>query len=194
MDRGVFLDRDGVLIEDRGLLVSADDIVVADGAPQALRRLKEAGFRLVVVSNQTVVARGLLDVPEVIALEREIERRIEAEGDARLFDGFYFCPHHPKANVMAYRQSCDCRKPAPGLLRDASAALGIDLRASLMVGDRPSDVLAGKRAGCRTIQLMSGRHLDAPIEVDGGFQPVGPDFICASWDEAAEQILGGGWA
>jgi D-glycero-D-manno-heptose 1,7-bisphosphate phosphatase len=186
--RAVFLDRDGVLIEDHGPLVDAEDISVAAGAAQALRRLAAAGFKIVVVSNQTVVARGLLDPEEMLALQGQVEQRLCAAGAAPL-DGFYFCPHHPNATVPAYRCRCDCRKPAPGLLLEAAAALGIDLTRSVMIGDRPSDVLAGKRAGCRTIQVTCGRHLDAPIEVTGGFTPPDPDHLCADLDQAATHIL-----
>jgi D-glycero-D-manno-heptose 1,7-bisphosphate phosphatase len=186
--KAVFLDRDGVLVEDNGPLVTSDDISLAPGAAQALRRLTDAGFKIVVVSNQTVVARGLLDAAEMLALQAEIEQRLCAAGASPL-DGFYFCPHHPNATVVEYRCSCSCRKPAPGLLLAASAALGIDLGNSVMIGDRPSDVLAGQRAGCRTIQVATGRHLDPPIQVEGGFVPAPADHRCGSLDEAAEHII-----
>jgi D-glycero-D-manno-heptose 1,7-bisphosphate phosphatase len=186
--RAVFLDRDGVLIEDRQLLLSSDDIVLAPGAARALRRLKGAGYQLVVVSNQAAVARGLLSLDQVRALEDAVEARLVQAGAAPI-DAFYFCPHHPAADLPEYRHACDCRKPAPGLLLEASAALGIDLDESVMIGDRPSDVLAGRRAGCRTILVLSGRHADPPIEVAGGFVAQAPDFHCATLAEAAELIL-----
>lgn len=186
--KAVFLDRDGVLIEDRQALVSADDIVLAKGAPEALRRLKEAGYQLVVVSNQAAVARGLLSLDQVRSLEQAVEARLVQAGAAPI-DGFYFCPHHPAADLPEYRCSCACRKPAPGLLLDASAALGINLDESVMIGDRSSDVVAGRRAGCRTIQVLTGKHADPPIEIVGGFAPQAPDFLCATLAEAAELIV-----
>ena len=188
MTRAVFLDRDGVLIEDRQPLRSSADIVPLPGVARALRRLKKAGFALVVVSNQTVVARGLLSTDDVCALQGEVEARLRSAGAPPL-DGFYFCPHHPAATLPAFRQNCACRKPASGLLLEARAALGIDLAGSYMIGDRPSDVLAGQRAGCRSIQLLTGRHLDPPIEVEGGFAPTVPDFCCATLADAADLIM-----
>ena len=162
-------------------------------APAALGRLKEAGYRLIVVSNQTAVSRGLLDEAEVIALEREVERRLQEAGGVAL-DGFYFCPHHPRATVPVYRRSCHCRKPAPGLLLQAREDHDLDLRRSIMIGDRPSDVLAGHRAGCRTIQVQTGRHQEPPIEVGGDFPSIPADFTCATLDDAAGRILAEDWS
>jgi D-glycero-D-manno-heptose 1,7-bisphosphate phosphatase len=189
--RAVFLDRDGVLIEDRSVLLAPDAIAVVPGTPQALRRLADAGYLLIVVSNQTVVARGLLTVDGVRALERVVEARLRDAG-APGMDGFYFCPHHPSADLPGYRRDCTCRKPAPGLLLEASRAHGIDLASSFMIGDRASDIAAGRCAGCHTIQVASGKHLDPPIEVSGGFVAVPPDFACADLAAAADFILSSG--
>ncbi len=190
--KGVFLDRDGVIVEDRGPLRAAADIVIPVGVPAALRRLAEAGYCLVVVSNQTVIARGWLNPDEVVALQAEVQARIVAADGAKL-DAFFFCPHHPRADRAEYRRSCTCRKPAPGLLIEASAALGIDLGASVMIGDRTSDVVAGRRAGCKTILLETGAHDADPIEVEGGFTAVPPDFACPTLAAAADHILAGAW-
>ncbi|HEY0708084.1 MAG TPA: HAD family hydrolase [Polyangia bacterium] len=197
--KAVFLDRDGVLIEDRGVLVRSRNITVIKGAAAALRRLKDAGFLVVIVTNQTVVARGLLSPAEVVALQQAVALRLggndttlarapSADATA-LIDGFYFCPHHPNATLPAYRRDCSCRKPAPGLLLEAARALDIDLGSSVMVGDRPSDVAAGKAAGCRTIQVLSGRHADPVIETTAGFAVIPPDVTCASIVEAVDHIL-----
>ena len=187
--RCVFLDRDGVIVEDRGLLVQVDDFRLLPGVPEALRRLHETGFALVVVSNQAVVARGLLTETEVMELNSALEDLLLAEGAAPL-DGFYFCPHHPAAYLPAYRIECPCRKPRPGLLLRASQELGLDLGASFMVGDRPSDLQAGRRAGCRSIWVQSGRHADPPIETPEILEADPPaDFICGSLLEAANWIL-----
>ncbi|HEY0715133.1 MAG TPA: HAD family hydrolase [Polyangia bacterium] len=191
--KALFVDRDGVLIEDRGVLVRSSGISVIEGAATALRRLKDAGYLIVVVSNQTAVARGLLSPTEVVALQQAVELRLggilPGPLSAPLIDAFYFCPHHPNATVAAYRRDCGCRKPAPGLLHEAARALDIDLGESVMVGDRPSDVAAGKAAGCRTIQVLSGRHADPLIETSAGFAVIPPDLTCGSIVEAVEQIL-----
>ena len=187
--RAIFLDRDGVLVRDVGPLTSAADIVLTPGVALALAQLARANFRLIVVSNQTVVARGLLDENAVIELEREIEARIVAEGGPTL-DAFYFCPHHPKATRPELRTDCTCRKPAPGLLLRAAADYDVALEDSFMVGDRASDVVAGLRAGCTTIQLTTGAHLAPPIEVTGGFEARAAHYVAESLLQAAAFVLG----
>ncbi len=186
--RAIFLDRDGVLVRDVGPLTSPDDIVLTPGVALGLRELSRAGFLLVVVSNQTVVARGLLNENAVIELQKRVEARIlDASGPA--LDAFYFCPHHPKATRPDLRCDCACRKPAPGLLLQAAAELDISLAESFMIGDRASDVLAGLRAGCTTIQLTTGAHLAPPIEVTGGFEARAAHHVAANLQEAAALVL-----
>jgi D-glycero-D-manno-heptose 1,7-bisphosphate phosphatase len=184
----VFLDRDGVLVEDVGLPVRRADLRILPGVPEALARLKSAGFALVVVSNQTVVARGLLDEAGARDLQADLERRLVAAGAPPL-DGFYFCPHHPSATDPAYRTDCGCRKPRPGLVLAAAQALRLDPGRSFLVGDRPSDLAAGERAGCRVVWVQTGRHLEPPIE-SPDFPPEPPraDHICAGLAEAAAWI------
>ncbi|MCG8555214.1 MAG: HAD-IIIA family hydrolase [Proteobacteria bacterium] len=186
--KAVFLDRDGVLVEDAGSPWPNRDLRLLPGAARALAKLKAAGYRLVVVSNQTLVARGLLDEVGVTRRQARLERTIRACGGPEL-DGFYFCPHHPAASIPSYRRDCNCRKPAPGLLERAAQELGIDCRRSVMVGDRPSDVVAGRRMGCHTIQVQTGRHNDPLIEVTGGFCAVDPNHVCKDLAQAATLIL-----
>jgi len=186
--RAIFLDRDGVLVRDVGPLTSAADIVLTPGAGIALADLARAGFLLIVVSNQTVVARGLLNEAAVVELQEQVEARILATGGPEL-DGFYFCPHHPRATRIELRTDCSCRKPAPGLLLRAAAEHDVLLAESFMLGDRPSDVLAGLRAGCTTIQLNSGAHLAPPIEVTGGFEARAPHHVAADLPGAAAWVL-----
>ena len=186
----IFLDRDGVLIEDVDLLTNSVDIRVLEGVPQALRSLKEAGFQLIVVSNQTVVARGLVTEQEVYAINAEMERLLEQAAAPHL-DGFYFCPHHPNATLLAYRIACECRKPRPGLLLRAAREHNLNLRASFMVGDRITDIIAGARAGCRTVLVQTGKHQEPPIETAEPLdESVQPDHVCADLKAAAEWILG----
>lgn len=189
MNRAVFLDRDGLLIEDVHLLTRPEDIRILEGVPQALNRLQAAGFRLIVVSIQTVVARGLLTESEVCALQRQVECGLEQAGGPRL-DGFYFCPHHPNATMPAYRVACDCRKPRPGLLLRASIEHRVSLSASFMIGDRMSDIVAGAKAGCRTVWVQTGEHLSPPIEtLEPLDSSVLPDHVCADLKAAAVWIL-----
>ena len=187
--RAVFLDRDGVLVRDVGPLTSADDIVLTPGVADGLNQLKAAGFLLVVVSNQTVVARGLLNENAVMELQAQIQKRIANAGGPSL-DDFLFCPHHPSATEAAYRRDCGCRKPASGLLLEAALKHGISLEQSFMIGDRPSDVAAGLRAGCTTIMLTTGAHTAPPIEVTGGFEARPPHHVAADLPDAAAIVLG----
>ncbi len=186
----MFLDRDGVLIDDVHLLTNTGDIRILEGVPQALRSLKEAGFKLIVISNQTVVARGLVTEQEVYAINAEMEHLLKQAGGPRL-DGFYFCPHHPNATLPAYRIACDCRKPRPGLLLRAAREHNLNLGASFVIGDRITDIIAGARAGCRTVLLQTGQHQAPPIEtVEPLDESVQPDHICADLRAAAKWILG----
>lgn len=166
--RAVFLDRDGTLNEDSPDFVkSAAELRVFAEAPRALARLAAAGFALVVVSNQSGIARGLMSEADVAA----IHARLRAEVGAPLLDVLY-CPHGPDAG-------CRCRKPAPGLIEDACLRHGLDACRSFMVGDRETDVEAGRRAGCRTILLAPG----APPAATRA------DAVCADLAAAADLIL-----
>jgi D-glycero-D-manno-heptose 1,7-bisphosphate phosphatase len=185
--RAVFLDRDGVLVEDAGPLVHRDDVRVLPGVVEALGLLHRAGWIAIVVSNQTVVARGLLGESEVRALHHDIEAMLAAAGAPPLA-GFFFCPHHPNATRPEYRAQCSCRKPEPGLILRACSVHDIDPTRSVMVGDRPSDVAAGQRAGCRAVWLHTGRHHDAAIETAKPFAVAPADRTCSNLLEAARWI------
>ena len=154
------------------------------------RRLRLAGYILVVVSNQPIVARGLSSPAEVELVHARIQELLAQEGGAEI-DRFYFCPHHPNATVAEYRQDCQCRKPRIGMLVQAARELRLDLAGSVMVGDRPSDIASGRRAGCRTVQIESGRHLEAPIESPDDYAAeVTPDHRSVDLAAAADWILG----
>ena len=188
--RAVFLDRDGVLIEDVHRLTEPSQVKVLPGVPDALARLHRADFRLVVVSNQSVVARGLATEEQVRGVSDFLQARL-TDNAGPLLDGWYFCPHHPEAEIAAYRKDCQCRKPRPGLLLRAAAELGLDLTRSFMVGDRIIDVLAGARAGCRTVMLQTGRHLEPPGATNEPHDPdIKPDHTCADLAAATKWIIG----
>lgn len=181
-----------MLVADRGFTTEPGQFQVLPGVPAALARLQRAGFALVVVSNQAVVARGLLTEAALKDLERELEQCLMALG-APALDGFYSCPHHPAATLPEYRLDCPCRKPRPGLLLQAARDLGLDLAASFMVGDRPTDLQAGQAAGCRSVWVQTGRHLDPPIETPEASGPAAmPVLVCADLAAAAAWILGEG--
>jgi len=153
----VFLDRDGTIIEDCGYIGDPDDVRLLPGAADALRRLRRAGYLVVVVSNQSGVARGLFDEQALSDVHARLERALEAHGAG--LDGAYYCPYldGPEAAVDAYRRDSELRKPRPGMLLQAARELDIDLARSWMIGDSASDVEAGKRAGCRTVFITGDR-------------------------------------
>ncbi|MGB2984707.1 MAG: HAD family hydrolase [Phycisphaerae bacterium] len=149
----VFLDRDGTIIEDLGYIGDPDEVRLIHGAADAIRRFSQAGHLVVIVSNQSGVARGFFDEAALSQVHSRLEAFLQAEG-ARL-DGAYYCPYldGPEAKVDAYRSDSELRKPKPGMLLQAARELNIDLSRSWMIGDSPCDVEAGSRAGCRTILI-----------------------------------------
>lgn len=189
MRNAVLLDRDGVLIEDVHLLTRPDQLCLLPGVPAALTRLQQAGFVLVVVSNQPVVARGLVSEAEVERVHVALQMLLR-QAAAPAIDKFYFCPHHPNATLAAYRKDCLCRKPRPGMLLQAAQELILNLQDSFMVGDRITDIVAGANAGCRTVLVATGRHGEKPIETAEPFDmKIKADHTCTGLPAAAEWIL-----
>jgi histidinol-phosphate phosphatase family protein len=156
--RAVFLDRDGTLIEDVGYLGEPERVRLLPGVAEALRDLEARGWLLVVVSNQSGIGRGLLSPEQAQAVAERFLECLHERG-ARVH-AVYCCPHRPT-------DGCACRKPAPGLLLRGAGQLGIDLARSVLVGDRASDVEAGRRAGCRTIRLVADADDAAATRADG---------------------------
>jgi len=147
MNKAFFLDRDGVVNEEVDYLYQPEKVVILPGVAAALRLLREHGFLTVVVTNQSGVARGMYGEADIHAVHDRIRELLAAEGAA--IDGFYHCPHHPKFDAP-----CDCRKPRPGMLLVACRDFDIDPAHSAMVGDRLSDIEAGRTAGCRACYLV----------------------------------------
>jgi D-glycero-D-manno-heptose 1,7-bisphosphate phosphatase len=182
------LDRDGVIVEDV-IRAKRDPLQLLNGAAEAIARAKDGGAVVVVVTNQPIVARGLADESDVLDLHTALDAMLRARG-ARV-DAFFFCPHHPSATVERYRIQCECRKPRPGMLRRAASELGLDLRASVMVGDRVSDIEAGMRAGCRTVLVETGMHKAVPIESLDGKMMATPDFVARDLRAAVAWLFRG---
>ncbi|MEK6239228.1 MAG: HAD family hydrolase, partial [Planctomycetales bacterium] len=186
-DPCVFLDRDGTLIEDAHLVHRRDQVVILPGTTDALLALQQAGFRLIVVTNQAVVARGMATEEDVRELHAWLDDRLRLAGV--VVDEWRFCPHHPNATLAEYRCDCDCRKPLPGMLVETASRRGIRLSESYMIGDRPTDVAAGAAAGCRTVLVQTGRHEDPLIESARPIaRNVSPDHACLDLPSAAAWI------
>lgn len=158
------------------------------GSASAISAFKQNGFKIIVVTNQPVIARGLATESDVESIHAGLQEKLIQAGGQPVH-AFYVCPHHPNANLPKYRLACDCRKPKPGLLIQAASDWEIDLQQSWMVGDRPSDILAGRLAGCHTILLESGRHLDPPIESTEDLTNIRADYTCKSMAAVLETIL-----
>jgi D-glycero-D-manno-heptose 1,7-bisphosphate phosphatase len=154
MKPAVFLDRDGTVIDELGYLGDPSRIDVYPWSARAMRELKAAGYALVVVTNQAGVARGYFDEDTVRAVNGRLDALLRAEGVE--VDGYYYCPHHPEGVVERYRQTCRCRKPAPGMVEDAVRDLGLDAARSWVVGDTWLDVGLAVRSGGRGILVRTG--------------------------------------
>jgi len=187
MNRAVFLDRDGTVNEEVGYLRSLDLLKLIPGAAAAIGRLNRAGYKVVLVTNQSGVARGYFPESLVDAAHDLLAGMLKQEG--AFFDGVYYCPHHPTAGNSKHTVVCDCRKPATGLIDRAAKDLDVDLARSFMVGDKWSDVELGHRAGTRSILVRSGFAPDDP----GNRRPShvdDPDFTAHDLAEAVDWIIG----
>ena len=142
----IFLDRDDTIVPDRDHLDNVEGIELLEGAGEALRAMKDLGFELVLITNQSGIGRGYFPESMVHAQHERLSQLLSEYGVA--FEAIRFCPHTPM-------DGCDCRKPRPGMLLDAGRELGSDFDRSWMIGNSESDVAAGQAAGCRTIQITS---------------------------------------
>ncbi len=147
----IFLDRDGVIIADNHLITSIDQCDILPRVPDALAKLRSLGFLLILVSNQTVVSRGLLSYEEMVNLNQALFQKIKSQNANAFLDDAFFSPYHPKAQVEKYRCDHESRKPRPGMILEAQKKHGIDLTKSYMVGDRLSDIYAGNSVGVKTV-------------------------------------------
>ncbi len=150
-ERAIFLDRDNTLIEDPGYISSPDQVKLLDGVAEALIKLKSLGYKLIVVTNQSAVARGIV-TEKVLGKIHDRLRQLLAEKNAFL-DRIYYCPHHPDGVVPKYRKESNNRKPNPGMLLTAAKDMDIDLEQSWCIGNSSRDIEAGHRAGCKTILI-----------------------------------------
>ncbi len=181
-NQAVFLDKDGTLIEDVPYNVEPQLMQLTVGAIEGLQLLDAAGYKLIVISNQSGVARGYFPESALIAVE-ERSRQMLADAGVPLTD-FYYCPHHPDGVVLEYAIACDCRKPAPGLILRAAAKHNINLQKSWFIGDILNDVEAGRRAGCKAILIDNGNE----TEWESSFERT-PHYIVTNLAAAAQVIL-----
>ncbi len=179
--KAAFVDRDGTLIAERDFLTQKEDIEIFPQTVEAIKLLRELGYLVVVVSNQSGVARGYLTEQRVFEINEEVFRRLE-ENDARP-DLFFYCPHHPDASVKEYRLVCECRKPAPGMVKMAQQIIDIDIPKSVSIGDKLSDVQLCQNLGGRGILVLTGYGTSERDRIESsGIQP---DFVADTVLDAA---------
>jgi len=171
--KAVFVDRDGTLIKDIGYPHRSEDFNMLPSTSKAIKKLNEGRYLVIVVTNQSGVARGYFSEKEMKKFNAYLISEFRKKG-ARI-DAIYCCPHHKNAKIKKYRKDCVCRKPKPGMLLRAAREHRIDLKESWMVGDKKSDVLAGKAAGCKTIFI--------------GARSLGADEVAKDLKQAAKHIL-----
>jgi D-glycero-D-manno-heptose 1,7-bisphosphate phosphatase len=158
MNKAVFLDKDGTLIIDVPYNVDPSLIKLEKGVGPALRLLKQAGYLLIVISNQSGVAHGYFREEDLALVSERLQAELKNENVS--FDGFFYCPHHPEGKIVQYAISCDCRKPQAGMILRAAEQFNIDLNSSWMVGDILNDIEAGNMAGCSTILINNGNETE----------------------------------
>jgi len=156
MRKACFFDRDGVIIEEENYLSSPDKVRLCSGVPEAIKLLRNNGYMIIVVSNQSGIARGFFSENDLQKVEHRLNELLR-EHDV-FVDKYYYCFHHPKGTVKKYAVECKCRKPEPGMLLQAAEEYDLNLKQCFMIGDKISDVEAGLRAGCSSAALVRTGH------------------------------------
>ncbi len=187
MAKAVFLDRDGTINVELEFLHRPEEFRFIEGAPQAIKLLNDAGFRVIVVTNQSGIARGYYDEAAVMRLHRFVDEELARFGAS--IDAYYFCPHHPEYSTDPEGKACRCRKPGAGMLLKAAADLSLDLAASYMIGDKITDVQAGLNAGCRPILVRTGYGAAEAALLPQGIA-VFADLLCAAEAIVENRLIG----
>lgn len=164
LSAGVFLDRDGTVIEEKHYLSRPEDVVLLPTAAETIARLNSLAIPVVVVTNQAGIARGYFPESRLVEIHARLDELLACEGAT--INRYDYCPHHPIEGLGHYRIDCDCRKPKPGMLSRAALPLKIDLSQSLMVGDRLGDLQAGANAGCQSALVRTGYGASMALDFD----------------------------
>jgi len=173
MNKAVFLDRDGVINKDFGYVYRIEDFFIYDEVYPALKKLRDAGFKLIVITNQSGIGRGYYTEEDFLNITKHMKEKLKEKGI--VLDKVYYCPHHPEGVIPEFTKKCNCRKPETGMIEEAVKEFNIDLSNSFLIGDKETDIQAGKKMGLKTILVKTGR---------------GKDFISnTSADYIAENIL-----
>lgn len=184
--KAVFLDRDGTISTEVGYIDNADDFRLYSYSAQVLAVLESMGFKLVVVTNQSGVARGLFPESRVKEINNRMRALLENENIA--LDGVYYCPHLPEGKIAEFSRECSCRKPDIGMIKSAEEELRLDLKKSIMIGDRMTDIACGRRAGLKTILVRTGYGREEEKLLAECLSGEQPDAIVDTLEDAVEWI------
>lgn len=188
MDRVIFLDRDGTINEEVEYLHRPEDLRILPGVAEAIRRLRERGFFIVVVTNQAGVARGYYEEEDVVTLHRCLNERLKAQGAA--IDHFFYCPHHPVHGIGKYKTACSCRKPGTGMFLMAEEYYQVDKGHSYMIGDKLLDVEAGHHYGVKSVLVGTGYGSGIVKAMTAEEQRMAFEHYAPDLQAAAEWIIG----
>jgi histidinol-phosphate phosphatase family protein len=181
--KAIFLDRDGVINEERSFINKPEDLIIFDFTASALCKINQSDYKAIIVSNQSVIARNLCTLEELQVIHNKLETEL-GKNRAKL-DAIYYCPHHPDKGYpeerSEYKIDCECRKPKPGMLLEAAADFNLDLSNSFIIGDNDRDIQAGINAGCTTVGVMTGYGLRKSKSL--------PDFFFENLAEATDFLI-----
>ena len=187
-NQAVFVDRDKTLMEDPGYISDPTAVKLLPGVELAIKSLHQAGYKIVVVTNQSGIPRGLLSEEALEEIHAELRRQLGDKGVH--LDAIYYCPYHPEGTVEQYAKESELRKPKPGMLLEAAEDMDIDLTSSWMIGDSARDVEAGQRAGCRTIRVrVRPPHTHQPASGVDQDENAQADYTVRNLVDAARIIL-----
>ena len=185
LHKAVFVDRDGTVTKEGEWIVHPGALELVPDAAEAIVKLHAAGFLVVMFTNQSAVARGLITEEQLDAIQAQMDGLLAREG--AVLDATYYCPHHPTEGIGRYKADCWCRKPKPGLILRARDEMGIDLSRSWCIGDMERDIESGRRAGVRGILVATGKGIgeEARMRAEGRM----PELFVPDIGKAAEWIL-----
>jgi len=184
MNKAVFLDRDGTIIHDPGYLSDLKKFRLYNKSAKALKLLKEAGYKLIVLTNQSGVARGYYGEDFVEKTHDHMDSVLKKYGAA--IDAYYYCPHHKESPIPKYKKECDCRKPRPGMVNAAAKKFRLSLKDSYVIGDKLSDIKLGVNTGMKSILVLTGKGRKEQKKITKDSEP---DFICSDIYSAALRIV-----
>lgn len=183
-NQAIFLDRDGTLMEDRGYICDFSEAAIFPFAIEAVRLMNEHNFKVIVVTNQSSIARAICTEDQVREIHRQIQEFFLNRG--AVIDDFYYCPYHIDGVIEKFKKKHECRKPSPGMILQAAKDYDIDLSRSFLIGDSECDVLAGQNAGCRSILVLTGKGTQTRTELKR--KNIKPDFVTPNLLTAVQRI------